>query len=157
MTTLATVVVVVIATTVLLKNLLTNTNDAARNAIARANVTQQRPNDAATSPAAVDPIRRPAPIIALFTPSTLPSFLPAGIIFGSDRVVVILHMLNPTSTATNDTSVIISTDIGFPASNTAAATASITPDILGIYASRLILSSPRFCDYTLIEWQKEHP
>src|SRR5919108_3454800 len=111
MTTLATVVVVVIATTVLLKNLLTNTNDAARNAIARANVTQQRPNDAATSPAAVDPIRRPAPIIALFTPSTLPSFLPAGIIFGSDRVVVILHMLNPTSTATNDTSVIISTDM----------------------------------------------
>jgi hypothetical protein len=54
-------------------------------------------------------------------------------------------------------SVIISTDIGFPASNTAAATASMMPDILGIYASRLILSSPRFCDYTVVEWQKEHP
>jgi hypothetical protein len=66
-------------------------------------------------------------------------------------------MLNPTSTAINDTSVIISTDIGFPASNTAAATASMMPDILGIYASRLILSSPRFCDYTVVEWQKEHP
>src|SRR5690606_25702128 len=115
---------------ILLKYLFTSANEAPRNPIAMTKVIQY-PNVAANSPAASDPIKRPAPIIALFMPRMLPA-LPFGIIFSSDDVVVVLQMLKAISTVTNTASVIISIDSGLFANNNAAATAVASPNILGM-------------------------